>query len=35
MWKLGHGPRFYMNGNRRVITHAARIDWQREREAAL
>jgi hypothetical protein len=33
-WRLGIGPRFYLNGRRRIITHTARIEWQREREAA-
>ena len=32
-WKEGRGPRFYRNGTRRIITHQARLDWQREREA--
>jgi hypothetical protein len=32
-WKQGKGPRFYLNGRCRRITHAARLDWQREREA--
>ena len=35
-WKHGRGPRLYMNGRCRRITHRARRDWQleREREAA-
>jgi hypothetical protein len=33
MWKNGKGPRFYKNGVRPIITHKARLDWQREREA--
>jgi hypothetical protein len=33
MWKQGKGPRFYFNGRCRRITHAARMDWQREMEA--
>jgi hypothetical protein len=33
LWKLGHGPRFYMNGRCRRITHAARMDWQHTMEA--
>jgi hypothetical protein len=33
MWKEGRGPRFYYNGRCRRITHSARFDWQREREA--
>jgi hypothetical protein len=32
MWRDGKGPRFYMNGRCRRITHAARIEWQREME---
>jgi hypothetical protein len=35
MWKLGHGPRFYLNGRCRRITHKARLDWQAEREAEV
>ena len=34
LWKQGKGPRFYMVGTVRRISHQARIDWQREREAA-
>ena len=34
-WKHGKGPRFYMNGRCRRITHAARIEWQREMEARV
>jgi len=33
-WRKGCGPRFYWNGAHRRITQAARLDWQREREAA-
>jgi hypothetical protein len=33
-WKAGIGPRFYWNGNTRRITHQARLDYHREREAA-
>jgi hypothetical protein len=33
MWKQGKGPRYYLNGRCRRITHQARLDWQREREA--
>ena len=32
-WKQGKGPRFYMNGRCRRITHAVRLYWQREMEA--
>ena len=33
MWKQGKGPRFYMNGRCRRITHQARLEWQHQREA--
>ena len=33
LWKQGKGPRFYMVGTVRRISHQARVDWQREREA--
>ncbi len=33
LWREGRGPRFYFNGTRRRITHRARLDFQREREA--
>ena len=32
LWRQGKGPRYYTIGNRRRITHEARIEWQRERE---
>ena len=32
-WKIGRGPRFYKNGRCRRITHAARLEWQREMES--
>jgi hypothetical protein len=35
MWKRGIGPRYYMNGRCRRITHKARLDWQAEREAEV
>jgi hypothetical protein len=35
LWKLGQGPRYWQNGRRRIITHNARLDWQRERELAV
>jgi len=35
MWRDGRGPSFYMNGRCRRITHAARIEWQREMEARV
>jgi hypothetical protein len=31
-WQEGWGPRFYLNGVSRRITHAARLEWQRQRE---
>jgi hypothetical protein len=34
LWERGEGPRFFYAGNRRRISHQARLDWQREREAA-
>lgn len=33
-WRQGIGPRFYYTGNRRRITHQARLGYQRDREAA-
>jgi hypothetical protein len=33
-WKEGWGPEFYLNGTHRRITHRARLEWQRQREAA-
>jgi hypothetical protein len=33
LWSQGKGPRFYYVGNVRRISHQARIEWQREREA--
>ena len=32
-WKQGKGPRYYMNGRCRRITHQARLTWQRQRES--
>lgn len=34
LWGRGEGPRFFMVGNVRRITHEARIEWQRSMEAA-
>ena len=31
----GKGPRFYMVGTVRRISHEARIEWQRQMEAAV
>jgi predicted DNA-binding transcriptional regulator AlpA len=33
-WSEGWGPRFYRVGVTRRITSSARLEWQREREAA-
>jgi hypothetical protein len=33
-WSEGWGPKFYRVGVTRRITHRARMEWQREREAA-
>ena len=33
-WTEGWGPKFYRVGVTRRITHRARMEWQREREAA-
>jgi len=33
-WREGWGPDYYLNGVERRITTAARMRWQREREAA-
>ena len=30
-WKAGRGPRYYLNGVSRRITHAARLEWQQQR----
>jgi hypothetical protein len=32
-WSEGWGPTFYRVGVTRRITHRARLEWQREREA--
>ena len=34
LWSQGQGPRFYMVGTVRRISHEARIEWQRLLEAA-
>ena len=34
LWGLGEGPRFYYVGNVRRISHEARLEWQRQMEAA-
>jgi hypothetical protein len=33
-WSEGWGPKFYRVGVTRRITHHARLEWQREQEAA-
>jgi hypothetical protein len=33
-WSEGWGPKFYRVGVSRRITYRARLEWQREREAA-
>jgi hypothetical protein len=33
LWAQGRGPRFYMVGTVRRISHRARIEWQQAREA--
>jgi hypothetical protein len=33
-WSEGWGPKFYRIGVTRRITYRARLEWQREREAA-
>jgi hypothetical protein len=35
LWSKGQGPRFYQLGNVRRISHAARIEWQRQMEAVV
>ncbi len=32
LWKQGRGPRFYMNGPRRIISDQADADWNRQEE---
>jgi hypothetical protein len=32
-WKADKGPRFYWNGKHRRISHEARLEWRRRREA--
>lgn len=33
MWSHGKGPRWFQIGNRRRISHEARIEWRRKLEA--
>ena len=32
-WRDDKGPRFYWNGKHRRISHEARVEWRRRREA--
>jgi hypothetical protein len=32
-WKEGWGPHYFLVGTHRRISHEARIEWRREREA--
>jgi hypothetical protein len=32
-WANGRGPRFFYNGRSRRISHEARVEWRRAREA--
>jgi hypothetical protein len=34
LWSQGQGPRFFMVGTVRRISHEARLEWQRQMEAA-
>jgi hypothetical protein len=34
LWQRGEGPEYYLNGISKRITHAARLEWQRQREQA-
>jgi hypothetical protein len=34
MWSQGQGPRYFLVGSSRRISHEARIEWRTEREAA-
>jgi predicted DNA-binding transcriptional regulator AlpA len=34
LWSQGQGPRFYMVGTVRRISHQARLEWQQQMEAA-
>jgi hypothetical protein len=35
LWKQGKGPRYYMVGRVRRISHQARLEWQQRLEAAV
>ena len=32
-WRDNKGPRFFWNGKQRRISHEARLEWRRRREA--
>jgi len=32
-WRRGTGPRYYLNGNRRIIPHSARLEYQHRKMA--
>jgi hypothetical protein len=32
-WRENRGPRFYLVGSHRRISHEARVEWRRQREA--
>jgi hypothetical protein len=34
LWSQDQGPRYYMVGTVRRISHEARIEWQKSREAS-
>lgn len=34
LWGQGKGPRFYMVGSVRRISHTARVEWHQQLEAA-
>jgi hypothetical protein len=33
-WSAGTGPRFFRNGNRKLVTLESAVEWLRDREAA-
>jgi hypothetical protein len=34
-WIAGRGPRFYLVGSHRRISHESRVEWRRRREAEV
>ena len=32
-WRQGTGPRYYLNGKRRIIPHSARVEYQQRKMA--